>query len=118
MKRTIAVIGSAAALTFAGAGIASAEENGNGNGNGNGAPEASPVAEQICGAIGAYDFLGSAVGIAPGLDGEECLVNADAAIDAAFSFEFGEALDILRGDVADDDATIEDPEGEPTEDEA
>ena len=98
MKKTIAVIGSAAALALSGAGIASAQTNGDETE----APEGpSAIAEQVCGSIEAYDFLGSAAGFAPGLSGDDCAANADAAIDAAFSFEFGAALDIIRGGVDD-----------------
>lgn len=122
MKKTIAVIGSAAALSFAGAGLAAAEpvdtdgtqatgetqvnqnddgENtGNENGEGNGEDvdtpaEVSEIAAQLCGTISAYDFLGSAGGIVPGLSGEECEANADAAVAAALSGDIGGALDIL-----------------------
>ena len=66
------------------------------------------IAEQVCGSIEAYDFLGSAAGFAPGLSGDDCAVNADAAIDAAFSFEFGAALDIIRGGVDDNDDDSDD----------
>ena len=112
MKRTIAVIGSAAALTLAGAGIASAEPNGDDAPTG-----PSDIATQICDGIDTVDLLGSAEGVAPGLSGEDCAVNADAAIAAAMSFDFGEVLDIIRGDVngedgenADDDDENLDPE--------
>ena len=112
MKKTIAVIGSAAALTFAGAGLAAAEEvdpvdtpaTGN-EVNEDGEkdddvviPEdVAAIAQQLCGTVSAYDFLGSAEGIAPGLSGEECEANASAAVAAAFSGDIGGALDILRG---------------------
>ena len=104
MKKTIAVIGSAAALALSGAGIASAQTNGDETE----APEASDTALQICGTIEAYDFLGSAAGFAPGLSGDDCAANADAAIDAAFSFEFGAALDIIRGGVDENDDDSDD----------
>ena len=139
MKKTIAVIGSAAALSFAGAGLAAAQDvdtidadspqgvqvettqnddgdagqgtgdddgdTGEGTGddeNGNGDDvdtpgEVSEIAAQLCGSISAYDFLGSAEGIVPGLSGEECEANADAAVEAAMSGDIGGALDILRG---------------------
>lgn len=132
MKKTIAVIGSAAALSFAGAGLAAAQdvdtvdtdspqgvqvettqneddgdagdgnrddENGDENdGDDVDTPaEVSEIAAQLCGTISAYDFLGSAEGIVPGLSGEECEANADAAVEAAMSGDIGGALDILRG---------------------
>ena len=115
MKKTIAVIGSAAALTFAGAGLAAAEETGgqdqdpattqtetedtNGEGVTDGADtpaEVTAIAKQLCGAISDYDFLGSAVGVAPGLSGTECEANATAAVGAAFSGDISGAIDILR----------------------
>lgn len=130
MKKTIAVIGSAAALSFAGAGLAAAEEVDAGNPadapgtqvetneepgdgeNGNDdevdtPEEVSDIAMQLCGTISAYDFLGSAGSFVPGLEGEECEANADAAIEAAMSGDIGGALDILRGiedELPDDDA--------------
>lgn len=119
MKKTIAVIGSAAALSFAGAGLAAAQDldaettpgaqtetlqddDGDQNGDAPGdevdtPEEISAIALQLCGTISAYDFLGSAEGIAPGLSGEECEANASAAVAAAFSGDIGGALDILRG---------------------
>ncbi|MGW8592850.1 hypothetical protein ACWIE7_09500 [Dietzia sp. NPDC055343] len=125
MKKTIAVIGSAAALSFAGAGLAAAQdvdtldddtgapqgvqvettqnddEPGDGeNGNDDEVDtpeEVSDIAMQLCGTISAYDFLGSAGSFVPGLEGEECEANADAAIEAAMSGDIGGALDILRG---------------------
>ena len=90
MKKTIAVIGSAAALSFAGAGLAAAQDVDT-------PEEVSAIAQQLCGTISAYDFLGSAEGIVPGLSGEECEANADAAVAAALSGDIGGALDILRG---------------------
>lgn len=125
MKKTIAVIGSAAALSFAGAGLAAAQdvdtvdtdapqgvqvETTQDEGEGTGAEtredenddddvdtpaEVSDIAAQLCGTISAYDFLGSAGGIVPGLSGEECEANADAAVEAALSGDIGGALDIL-----------------------
>lgn len=140
MKKTIAVIGSAAALSFAGAGLAAAQDvdtidtdspqgvqvettqnddgdagegddgdtgEDNGDNNGDDTPaEVSEIAAQLCGSISAYDFLGSAEGIVPGLSGEECEANADAAVEAAMSGDIGGALDILRGidsELPDDD---------------
>ncbi|GAA3517084.1 hypothetical protein [Dietzia aurantiaca] len=135
MKKTIAVIGSAAALSFAGAGLAAAQnvdtldddtgapqgvqvettqnddEPGDGeNGNDDEVDtpeEVSDIAMQLCGTISAYDFLGSAGSFVPGLEGEECEANADAAVEAAMSGDIGGALDILRGieaELPDDDA--------------
>lgn len=119
MKKTIAVIGSAAALSFAGAGLAAAQDvdtldpegpqgvqvdttqnddEGQDTGDDVDTPEeVSAIAQQLCGTVSAYDFLGSAAGIAPGLSGEECEANADAAVEAAMSGDIGGALDILRG---------------------
>jgi hypothetical protein len=116
MKKTIAVIGSAAALTFAGAGLAAAQEADETTGQnplGSAQTEAtddtdatdevdtpaevSDIAEQLCGTISAYDFLGSAGGVVPGLSGEECEANADAAVAAALTGDIAGALDILRG---------------------
>lgn len=116
MKKTIAVIGSAAALSFAGAGLAAAEEA---DDQTQGADttqtetteedledalddvetpsEVSAIAEQLCGTISAYDFLGSAEGVVPGLSGEECEANATAAVEAAFTGDIPGAIDILRG---------------------
>lgn len=118
MKKTIAVIGSAAALTFAGAGLASAQselpvDTGSlGATEGAETPEeVSGIAAQLCGTVEAYDFLGSAEGIAPGLTGEDCEANADAAVAAAFSGDIGGALDILRGI----DAEIPDEDADDTE---
>ncbi|MCT1864151.1 hypothetical protein HMPREF3086_03775 [Dietzia sp. HMSC21D01] len=136
MKKTIAVIGSAAALSFAGAGLASAQSAVPGVDAGSlGAgetvetpgedvetpAEVSAIAEQICGTIDAYDFLGSAEGVVPGLSGEDCAANAQLAVDAAFSGDIQGAIDILRGieaevsdeDDAEDDVDTEEPvEGE------
>ncbi|MBS7549230.1 hypothetical protein [Dietzia massiliensis] len=131
MKKTIAVIGSAAALSFAGAGLASAQSAVPGVDAGSlGAgetvetpaevvetpAEVSAIAEQLCDTIDAYDFLGSAQGVAPGLSGEDCAANAQAAVDAAFSGDIQGAIDILQGidaevpddDDADEDADVED----------
>ncbi|WP_314036955.1 hypothetical protein [Dietzia sp. CH92] len=129
MKKTIAVIGSAAALSFAGAGLASAQSAVPGLDAGSlGAgetvetpAEVSEIAEQLCGTIDAYDFLGSAEGVVPGLSGEDCRANADAAIAAAFSGDIQGAIDILQGidaevpdeDDAEGDVDTEEPvEGE------
>ena len=129
MKKTIAVIGSAAALSFAGAGLASAQSAVPGVDAGSlGAgetvetpAEVSAIAEQLCGTIDAYDFLGSAEGVVPGLSGEGCAANAQLAVDAAFSGDIQGAIDILRGieaevpdeDDAEDDVDTEEPvEGE------
>ena len=110
MKKTIAVIGSAAALSFAGAGLAAAADGVGDQGQTPGADQVettegtegtteqvSEIAEQLCGTISAYDFLGSAEGIVPGLSGEECEANADAAVAAAMAGDIEGALDILRG---------------------
>lgn len=127
MKKTIAVIGSAAALTFAGAGLASAQselpvDTGSlGATEGAETPEeVSGIAAQLCGTVEAYDFLGSAEGIAPGLTGEDCDANADAAVAAAFSGDIGGALDILRGidaEIPDEDAEIDEENIDPEADE-
>lgn len=116
MKKTIAVIGSAAALSFAGAGLASAQSAVPGVDAGSlGAgetvetpAEVSAFAEQLCGTIDAYDFLGSAEGVVPGLSGEDCAANAQLAVDAAFSGDIQGAIDILQGiatEVPDEDET-------------
>lgn len=130
MKKTIAVIGSAAALSFAGAGLAAAEEA---DDQTQGADttqtetteedledalddvetpsEVSAIAEQLCGTISAYDFLGSAEGVVPGLSGEDCAANAQLAVDAAFSGDIQGAIDILQGidaEVPDGDDADED----------
>ena len=124
MKKTIAVIGSAAALSFAGAGLAAAQnvdtvdpegtqaaqvetanETGGDANNEDGAngddvdtpEEVSDIAMQLCGTVSAYDFLGSAEGVVPGLTGDECEATADSAVEAAMSGDIGGALDILRG---------------------
>ncbi|MBB0998502.1 hypothetical protein G6024_15665, partial [Dietzia maris] len=109
MKKTIAVIGSAAALSFAGAGLAAAEEAADptqdaGTTETGGEfdevetpAEVSDIAAQLCGTISAYDFLGSAEGVVPGLSGEACEANATAAVAAAFSGDISGAIDILRG---------------------
>lgn len=138
MKKTIAVIGSAAALSFAGAGLAAAQDvdtldddtgapqgvqvettqNDNETGDGeNGTDdevdtpeEVSDIAKQLCGTISAYDFLGSAGSFLPGLEGDECEANADAAVEAAMSGDIGGALDILRGiesGLPDDDDAVD-----------
>lgn len=130
MKKTIAVIGSAAALSFAGAGLAAAQEA---DDQTQGADttqtettedalddaldevetpaEVSDIAAQLCGTISAYDFLGSAEGVVPGLSGEACEANATAAVAAAFSGDISGAIDILRGIDAeipgDDDETAD-----------
>lgn len=129
MKKTIAVIGSAAALSFAGAGLASAQSAVPGLDAGSlGAgetvetpAEVSEIAEQLCGTIDAYDFLGSAEGVVPGLSGEDCRANADAAIAAAFSGDIQGAIDILQGidaEVPDEDDAEGDVDTEvPVEDE-
>ena len=59
--------------------------------------EVSAIAQQLCGAVEAYDFLGSTAGVAPGLSGEECQANADAAVAAALTGDIGGAIEILRG---------------------
>ena len=112
MKKTIAIIGSAAALSFSGAGLAAAQSDLPGLESGSvGAPtaeesaiddaetpaEVSAIAQQLCGTISAYDFLGSVGGIAPGLSGEECEANADLAISTAMTGDIAGAIDILRG---------------------
>jgi hypothetical protein len=129
MKKTIAVIGSAAALSFAGAGLAAAEEATDPTQGADatqtetddttgGEPdevetpaEVSDIAAQLCGTISAYDFLGSAEGVVPGLSGEACEANATAAVAAAFSGDISGAIDILRGIDAeipgDDDETAD-----------
>ncbi|MDX2357644.1 hypothetical protein [Dietzia sp. PP-33] len=112
MKKTIAIIGSAAALSFSGAGLAAAQSELPDLDSGSaGAPEmtetdiddvetpaeVSEIAQQLCGTISAYDFLGSVGGVAPGLAGEECLANADLAISTASTGDISGAIDILRG---------------------
>ena len=106
MKKTIAVIGSAAALSFAGAGLASAQSDLPELGDTLSATETegventaevSAIAEQLCGTVSAYDFFGSVGGFAQGLAGEDCEANADAAIAAASSGDISGAIDILRG---------------------
>ncbi|MEB8325235.1 hypothetical protein NGF75_04440 [Dietzia kunjamensis] len=116
MKKTIAVIGSAAALSFAGAGLAAAEEAADPTQDAGTTQtettedalddaldevetpaEVSDIAAQLCGTISAYDFLGSAEGVVPGLSGEACEANATAAVAAAFSGDISGAIDILRG---------------------
>ena len=104
MKKTIAIIGSAAALSFSGAGLAAAQglPGGEAPTGSLGAPavdvgQVSELAEQLCGTIAAYDFLGSAEGVVPGLSGEECEANADLAVATALSGDIAGALDILRG---------------------
>lgn len=131
MKKTIAVIGSAAALSFAGAGLAAAEEAADPTQDAGTTQtetetddttggeldevetpaEVSDIAAQLCGTISAYDFLGSAEGVVPGLSGEACEANATAAVAAAFSGDISGAIDILRGIDAeipgDDDETAD-----------
>ncbi|AWH97067.1 hypothetical protein [Dietzia psychralcaliphila] len=112
MKKTIAIIGSAAALSFSGAGLAAAQSDLPGLDSGSvGAPaagetdlddvetpaEVSDIALQLCGTISAYDFLGSVGGVAPGLSGDECEANADLAISTAMTGDIPGAIDILRG---------------------
>ncbi len=124
LKKTIAVIGSAAALSFAGAGLAAAQPDlpdaGSLGAIATGTPateapetdgpdasddaddvetpaEVSEIATQLCGSISAYDFLGSAGSVVPGLTGDECETNADAAVAAAMTGDITGALDILRG---------------------
>ena len=96
MKKTIAVIGSAAALSFAGAGLAAAEDTDDQTQGTDTTQtkttedalddevetpaEVSDIAAQLCGTISAYDFLGSAEGVVPGLSGEACEANATAAV--------------------------------------
>lgn len=126
MKKTIAIIGSAAALSFAGAGLASAQGLPGSSAPATDAGEVSAIAEQLCGTIDAYDFLGSAEGVVPGLTGDECEANADAAVSAALSGDIEGALEILRGidaetpgddaDVPGDGATDEDEAGDDAED--
>ncbi len=129
MKKTIAVIGSAAALSFAGAGLAAAEEATDPTQGADATQtetddttggeldevetpaEVSDIAAQLCGTISAYDFLGSAEGVVPGLSGEACEANATAAVAAAFPGDISGAIDILRGIDAeipgDDDETAD-----------
>ncbi|MBB1013741.1 hypothetical protein G6012_00165, partial [Dietzia schimae] len=112
MKKTIAVIGSAAALSFAGAGLAAAQDADDRVQDTDTTQtevteedlddvetpsEVSAIAEQLCGTISAYDFLGSAEGVVPGLSGDECEANATAAVEAAFTGDIAGAIDILRG---------------------
>ncbi|PAY23861.1 hypothetical protein CEY15_06365 [Dietzia natronolimnaea] len=115
MKKTIAVIGSAAALSFSGAGLAAAQSDLPGldglDSGSVGAPtagetdlddvetpaEVSEIAQQLCGTISAYDFLGSVGAVAPGLSGDECEANADLAISTALTGDISGAVDILRG---------------------
>lgn len=126
MKKTIAVIGSAAALSFAGAGLAAAQDADDRVQDTDTTQtevteedlddvetpsEVSAIAEQLCGTISAYDFLGSAEGVVPGLSGDECEANATAAVEAAFTGDIAGAIDILRGIDAeipgDDDETAD-----------
>lgn len=130
MKKTIAVIGSAAALSFAGAGLAAAQEPTDPTQGADTTQtettedalddaldevetpaEVSDIAAQLCGTISAYDFLGSAEGVVPGLSGEACEANATAAVEAAFTGDIAGAIDILRGIDAeipgDDDETAD-----------
>ena len=58
--------------------------------------------------------IGSVGGILPGLSGDECEANADAAIAAATSGDIRGALDILRGidaEVPGDDVETDDETG-------
>src|SRR5699024_2120173 len=57
--------------------------------------EVSLIAQQLCGTVSAYDFLGSAGAVAPGLSGEECEANADEAVETAQNGDIAGALDIL-----------------------
>ncbi|MDV8000159.1 hypothetical protein R4P08_02750 [Rhodococcus sp. IEGM 1408] len=140
MKKTIAVIGSAAALSFAGAGLAAAQSELPGLDAGSlGATETtetetdtdtidaladdvetpaevSEIAQQLCGTISAYDFLGSAGSVVPGLSGDECEANADAAVAAAMTGDIAGALDILRGIDAETPGEVEDGEDTDTVD--
>ena len=161
MKKTIAIIGSAAAFSFAGAGIATAQdatdttpdtgtapettetttdageagdaqddsaqdegtdgtEGAEGTAEGDDdevdtPEEVSLIAQQLCGTVSAYDFLGSAGAVAPGLSGEECEANADEAVETAQNGDIAGALDILRGIEAetpgDDETEIGDATG-------
>lgn len=126
MKKTIAIIGSVAAMSFAGAGIATAQselpeagstdaaaetyqDGDDGETDNPEAPgEVSSFAQQLCGSINAYDFLGSAEGVVPGLSGEECEANASLAVETAMTGDIGGAIDILRG--IEDGASEEDDE--------
>ena len=157
MKKTIAIIGSAAALSFAGAGLAAAQDVATDDQTQTQTPETtevdttagettegettaddadgttgddttaddttgddvdtpeevSAIASQLCGTISAYDFLGSASGVVPGLSGEECEANADAAVQAAMTGDIAGALDILRGidaEIPDDGETGDETE--------
>ncbi|MET3860658.1 hypothetical protein ABIE38_001580 [Dietzia sp. 2505] len=136
MKKTIAIIGSAAALSFSGAGLAAAQSDLPGLDSGSvGAPatgetaidgvetpaEVSDIAQQLCGTISAYDFLGSVGGVAPGLSGDECEANADLAISTAMTGDISGAIDILRGidaeipgdgDTDGDDTAVDDATGD------
>ncbi len=96
MKKTLAVIGSAAALTMSGAGLAAAQ--------GSSAPaetetptEISQLAQTLCGTVDAYDYLGSIGSIAPGLEGETCAATAEEAIGLAMTGDISGALDLIRG---------------------
>lgn len=132
MKKTIAVIGSAAALSFAGAGLAAAQSDlpvpGAGSSgtatetddttadetttddttadDAEGTEEVSKLAEQVCGAVTTFDVLGSVGAIAPGLEGDECAVTADQALALAQKGDIAGAVDLLRG-VKADSATTE-----------
>lgn len=144
MKKTIAVLGSAAALSFAGAGLAAAQSELPGLDAGSlGATETtettetettetetaeaqvddvetpaevSEIAQQLCGTVSAYDFLGSVGSVVPGLSGEECEANADAAVAAAMTGDIAGAVDILRGIDAETPGEVEDGEGDDTVD--
>ena len=141
LKKTIAVIGSAAALSFAGAGLAAAQSELPGLDAGSlGATETtetettetetaeaqvddvetpaevSEIAQQLCGTVSAYDFLGSVGSVVPGLSGEECEANADAAVAAAMTGDIAGAVDILRGIDAETPGEVEDGEGDDTVD--
>lgn len=140
LKKTIAVIGSAAALSFAGAGLAAAQSELPGLDAGSLSAaettdpdtdtdtvdaladdvetpaEVSEIAQQLCGTISAYDFLGSAGSVVPGLSGDECEANADAAVAAAMTGDIAGALDILRGIEAGTPGEVEDGEDADTVD--
>lgn len=125
MKKTIAVIGSAAALSLSGAGIAAAQselpfpipgssdpaaetsvddtEAGEGaegedeNTGEEATDEASELAAQICGAVATIDVLGSVGSIAPGLEGDDCAVTADQALALVQEGDIQGAVDLLTG---------------------
>lgn len=127
MKKTIAVIGSAAALSLSGAGIAAAQselpfpipgssdpaaetpvddteagegaegEEGTGTEGEEATDEASELAAQICGAVATIDVLGSVGSIAPGLEGDDCAVTADQALALVQEGDIQGAVDLLTG---------------------